>query len=275
MLHRHHFTALGIAMVVTTIVMTLFWQSLILITQHWNAATGCLACINKFMTHFFATEHIVALGIIALTSFGLLRVIRLCLREVAFAIQHHRAPSANHIHIIKKSKGTAWSNGFFHPQIFVSRRFWRKLTHTERNAVIAHEQSHVTHRDMLHFFLLGWSQAILPLPLVTNIIRDLTERARTQSEYLADQAAIQATSRTTLAEVLRKALLFQQTQHLSIASPRIDELLEKRVRCITMQQCEVVYHTLQKSYLLSAILITLSIATLFWASLEAMHMCMV
>ena len=273
-MQNKHIIAFGTAFVCTAIVLTLFWQSLTFIFSHWQSSAACVQCIGKFTNYFFYTNHLIAVGITLFTSMGIFRILKLCWSEIVFYSRTRGKRTRKNIEIVDQKNATAWSNGLWSPRIFIGKSFWKKLSTAERAAVIAHETSHVQHRDMLHFFLLAWSKAILPLPVFSSIIRDIMTVARTQSEHLADQAAIAATSRSVLAQLLQKALLFQAQQNHTM-SPRIDDVLKKRIRCITMQQCEVQYYSLQKSYLLTVLLFGLMIATLFWASLEAMHMCMV
>ena len=108
------------------------------------------------------------------------------------------------VYLLPTKTSAAWSAGIFHNAICVSKAFWTSLTSSERQALVAHERRHMSKRDGWLFFLLGVTESFFVDPISRRAIARITRDARLRSEFDADQAAIQSTSRTILASLLYK-----------------------------------------------------------------------
>jgi Zn-dependent protease with chaperone function len=122
----------------------------------------------------------------------------------------------------------AFCAGLWRPRLYLSDATLAALTDGELDAVLAHEQHHLRHRDPLRiFFARVLSDALFFLP----VLRRLSERYTAMAELAADAAAVR---RTNDPAPLASALLsFEDSLGpavVGIAPERVDHLLGTRPR---------------------------------------------
>jgi Zn-dependent protease with chaperone function len=122
----------------------------------------------------------------------------------------------------------AFCTGLWRPRLYLSDATLAVLTDAELDAVLAHEQHHLRHRDPLRiFFARMLSEALFFLP----VLRRLSERYAALAELAADAAAVR---RTNDPAPLASALVaFEDSLGpavVGIAPERVDQLLGTRPR---------------------------------------------
>ncbi len=122
----------------------------------------------------------------------------------------------------------AFCTGLWRPCLYLSDATLTALTPAELDAVLAHENHHLRHRDPLRiFFARMLSDALFFLP----VLRRLSERYAAMAELAADAAAVR---RTNDPAPLASALVaFEDSLGpavVGIAPERVDQLLGARPR---------------------------------------------
>jgi Zn-dependent protease with chaperone function len=122
----------------------------------------------------------------------------------------------------------AFCAGLWRPRLYLSDATLTVLTDPELDAVLAHEEHHLRHRDPLRiFFARVLSEALFFLP----VLRRLSERYAALAELAADAAAVR---RTNDPAPLASALVaFEDSMGpavVGIAPERVDQLLGARPR---------------------------------------------
>lgn len=125
--------------------------------------------------------------------------------------------------VIDSRRAEAFCSGYLKPRVYVSHAALTRLSRDELEAVIAHERHHEARRDPLRLLLVRvLRDGLFFLPAMHR----LTERYGALAELAADEAAVRAKGRRTLAS----ALLAFGEGHASdaavgIAPERVDQLL--------------------------------------------------
>lgn len=117
--------------------------------------------------------------------------------------KHARLAAKEGVVLVNDRRPFAVTIGFIKPVIYLSKGLLDRLAQDELHSVLAHEQYHLNHHHPLALLLANTFRACLFfLPVLKNVVSFATLRL----EFLADQAAILATSRNTLASALLKTL---------------------------------------------------------------------
>jgi Zn-dependent protease with chaperone function len=130
--------------------------------------------------------------------------------------------------LFASSAPQAFCTGLWRPRLYLSDATLTVLTAAELDAVLAHEDHHLRHRDPLRiFFARMLSDALFFLP----VLRRLSERYAALAELAADAAAVR---RTNDPAPLASALVaFEDSMGpavVGIAPERVDQLLGERPR---------------------------------------------
>lgn len=205
------------------------------ISNYWiTAMSSCSTCSEGITKTIFNANHLFLVLLGGWALFGILKVVRFLIHEYRFLQSIKKFTSDDSgVYFIEDANFAAWSGGVFAHSICIDQTFWRSLSADERKALIAHESCHIEKRDALLFFLLGITESAISFPFVSKFLRNLSKRIKLQSEYTADTRAINATSKTALASLLHKALLFETHAHR--VSPGIDSEIHERVKLLTAQ----------------------------------------
>ncbi|WP_300427642.1 M56 family metallopeptidase [uncultured Thalassolituus sp.] len=144
---------------------------------------------------------------------------------------------------IAGSSPTAFTAGLLTPHIYVSDGMVETLSETELSQVLAHEQSHVWHRDPLRRFVLKWMTLLWPRPFR----RKLLSQHGLLCELRADQGALRLNG--------NRPQEFVRTLDKLIAlrglSAQCDYVQERRDRLVNPQSRNMFYAVLTLSGLLT------------------------
>ena len=153
------------AICVIVIVGTFLYSGSLVLQHWWGAMTPCVECSKTFWQHLLVFNHLLPLALFTWSAAGLLRAGIFCLREYRFQSALCMTGSDSHVQLVTDATMAAWSGGLMHSQIYVHADFWKQLTSAENKALLAHEQYHVDHHEVLQFFVLGLCNALIVLPL--------------------------------------------------------------------------------------------------------------
>jgi Zn-dependent protease with chaperone function len=129
--------------------------------------------------------------------------------------------------VIADDRPEAFCMGYLRPRIYVSTGAFDRLGCDELDALIAHEQHHLGHRDPLRILLgSAAAEAMFFLPLLPKLLR----RYRALAELAADEAAIERAGTRSLAGALLRFVGESHTPSTAVglAPERIDHLSGQR-----------------------------------------------
>lgn len=224
--------ALFLAIFSSVVLFAAFFFSVQQLASYWTASTAqCVECIKSFLNTFFDLEHMLLLGLLLWSMIGITRMGLYFWREREFAKQLHSAPlSKEGVYLIPDAISAAWSAGIFQHAVCANARFWSTLSTQEKKALMAHESSHLQRGDVWLFFFLGIARIVFSDPLSGRLLRSVMNHLRLRSEYDADEAAMKATSKEVLAQLLYKALLFES--NAPRFAPGLEGVIHHRVEAL-------------------------------------------
>ncbi len=165
-----------------------------------------------FRFHMYAT---VALGLVLFVLVRLAWGLQSSLRAQALADRLADAAAPGEARVLRADSPEAdcFSLGLTRPAIVVTDGLARALTAEELEAVLAHEQCHVTHGDLpVALLLRAVSDALIWLPTTHYFLH----MARGVIERRCDEVAAAHTSRPALASALRKLADLKQARQAQL-----------------------------------------------------------
>lgn len=87
--------------------------------------------------------------------------------------------------VVQLERPMALVVGWLRPTVVVDRGLWSGLTETERSAVLAHEQAHLTRRDPLVLMVLRALVSFGPPAAANAVVRAWLDRAETRADAVA------------------------------------------------------------------------------------------
>jgi hypothetical protein len=257
-------TSVAIALVSAAAIIGTLYYSGWLLVEHWQTTLApCAECIKSFSKHFFVRSHLLPMLLFVGAAVGLIRSVLFIKREIEFHVRYRKHNSMSPVTLVDSGTLAAWSGGLLQPTIYAHKDFWHSLSPTERLALQTHEQVHVDQQETLQFFCLGLTRALLPIPYVSQALHNYVQHTQLRSEFEADQAAINCTSRETLASLLYKALQFESEPTL-VSVPAIDSFIDKRIDYITSEKHSALPMPNHQSLLLCAFTIGITLSGFYY-----------
>lgn len=135
------------------------------------------------------------------------------------------------VRVVDSDRVFCFVAGIAHPTIFVSTAARAALAEDEWTAMLAHERSHITHRDLVH--RVGVEVLLLlAAPIATTVIR---ERLDAATERLRDADAADVTGPESVAGALvsmARRTLLPAPRAVAAFTPAGDQLLAARVHSL-------------------------------------------
>ncbi len=147
---------------------------------HDHHAHLCLVHGAEWGARAWVVAVVAAAGAIVLARLGLLAFRHLRGRR---ALQQLRgtAMTVDGVEIVESPRAFCFVAGLGRPRVYASTAAWRGLAEDERSAVLAHERSHVAHRDLWRRFgielLLTFAAPLVATPMIRRWA-GATERLR-------------------------------------------------------------------------------------------------
>jgi hypothetical protein len=138
-----------------------------------------------------------------------------------------RLPDHPAVRVIDAAVPLAFCAGWLHPRVYVSTAAVKRLSDSELQAVLAHEQHHRALRDPLR---LAVSRVLCQALFFFPVLRPLHDRCGDVAELTADAAAVEAVG-GAIAPLASAMLAFGATQSgdvVGISPDRVDSLLGQR-----------------------------------------------
>lgn len=218
-----------------------FFASSQLVLQHWHAIMApCTECMKSFSRNFIGPTHLLPLLIMMGSIFLLLRIglyTKAHFKLQSFLVR--QAQRKGNLYFLEQAPLAAWCQGLISPSIYINKRFWEQLSNKERIALLAHEKHHKGAKHSLELFSVGMLRILFPLNFFTRWAGELLQYCKLNNELEADRAAIAQTDRLTVAQLLKKTLEFEAQKSAHYPVHGIQTELEKRVACLTDQNCEI------------------------------------
>lgn len=207
------------------------WVSLGAVSLSPPSVGALLAACERFASPDMSAGTLVTLSLMApvvvtivLGSRSLLRQLRAYRRFVSrLGLSGTIDVDGSEVIILEDPRPRAFCAGYLRPRVYVSSGGLALLSAAELGAVVAHESHHRMRRDPLRLLIVRMlSESLFFLP----VLRRLAERYGTLTEMAADEAAVSARGRGTLASAL---LAFGEAPTpqavVGIAPERVDHLL--------------------------------------------------
>jgi Zn-dependent protease with chaperone function len=250
---------IALLLLVVTGMLRVMGQGIGIMIDKWHEFFSVCRAIAVSGWSFFTLPT--NLGVIVLTivvSIGfILMIIRVSrefyqLRMMKKELSLKTCYEQNSITVIDQNSFVAFSSGFFHPHVYISRGVIEQCNDEELRALIAHERYHQSH---LHSWTRLCMQIIASLFFFIPGVHAMVTYLQLRQEFHADEAAIHATSRRTLAGMLLRI----HTEEKYASSVAGFSALSQRVDRLLYPQASVISHTSIGMFTLgviSAILLT-------------------
>ena len=218
---------------ITTPLVFLFgmWRSIGLFKTSLSSLTVlCLKKIEIVIGYFSHIENILLFAVVGLLSVGFVRGVLFFIRQVynseklkkEFAIaglkNHSEDIHGIQVCIVNDQRLFAVTVGFLNPIIYISSKLIQSLNAQEIASVMVHEQYHKANYHPLAKLITSTCRSFLFfIPVMPVVVTQLTLR----QEALADDIAIEKTSRTSLVSAFLK--ISQSMQHLKHAPSTVSQ----------------------------------------------------
>lgn len=227
---------IAFAIFATMLMTSVMMLSVAGLIHHWQTvALPCSECVDSFFLHTITPSHL-------LYGFGLLFSLVAALRGFFFLKKEYKfhkpiiSAAAESVFLVDDAPLPAWSSGFMHPKIYCDSRFWHALSVEEREALLAHERTHIAEGDIPMQFALGWIRALLPFPYLHAALSRYIAAVHQRAELYADEHAIACSSAQTLAQVLKKTIGYKTLPYVPVTVSAVTGLLELRVSQLKGEQ---------------------------------------
>ncbi len=142
------------------------------------------------------------------------------------------------IRVVQGMPNPAFTAGWWRPVVYVDADMPRQLSREELEAVLAHEQSHVRHRDPLRLFALrALAVTLFWIPALRRLTEDMTDEV----EILADDEAAVGRELPLASAILRMAGGDPGTAEPAVGFQRAD-LLDRRIRRLAGEPARIATH---------------------------------
>jgi Zn-dependent protease with chaperone function len=133
--------------------------------------------------------------------------------------------------VIHQNKPQAFCFGILNSKIYLSTAMIDLMNISELEVILRHEQSHLTHKDSLTFFIATIIESIFPF---FPILSDFVGTYRTEREIHADSVAVKSMSENnSITEVLKKILQYEPATRLAfIPDILAEDSLEARIQSL-------------------------------------------
>lgn len=179
----------------------LLWQNGSQVLWYWeNSILVCTSCVDSFWRYFSQSDHLIPLLFSSLMAIGVLWAIVFAIRQISTSFllrQECRESVCN----FSEHSPSAFTAGFFRPQVYISSGLKKLLKKEEYTAVLAHERYHQDHFHPLKYFVLHILERVF---FFFPFLQDLVAHYKLKNEIAADNASVRATSRETVASALVK-----------------------------------------------------------------------
>lgn len=186
--------------------------------------------LSRRLTGLVALSGLVALGFVFAVG-GLLRD-RLAARRLENEARRRAEAvrfAGREIFLTSGMPQLAWTVGLFRPRIYVSGEAFAALPEAERLALVAHEESHARHHDLLKRLVLDLvRRAFFFIPA----FGEAADAFRHGQEVRSDRDALKAAGRQAVAglylasERFRLAPAARSAAAFAFADPRLSEVLD-------------------------------------------------
>ena len=158
------------------------------------------------------------------------------------------------VRVISGLPNPAFTAGWLRPRIYVARALAASVSQAELVAILAHEYSHVRHRDPARLSLLRFvGLALFWLPALRRLAEDMADEA----EILADDVATRGRPLVLASAILRLASwqsarnggdsLEWAERASAVTGFRRSSLLDRRIRRLAGEDAPVVSHVTRRS----------------------------
>lgn len=194
---------------------------------HHHHAHFCLAHGGAWLARPWAVAVAAASSVTYLVRLATVVWRRLRARQAIGQVRRVSEPG-DRVRIAQSERVFCFVAGWRKPEIFMSSSAWNALSPEQRDAVIAHEQAHVAHGDVLMTSVVDLAST-LAAPLAGSWLH---ARWAAASERFCDSQAARTTAPETVATALVQLCRAGQLQPIASAFTPDADALEARVQAV-------------------------------------------